>query len=39
MEYQENRGKTCLKDGCNNNARIKGLCLNCYPNNKNELRK
>ena len=34
MEYQVNRGKTCRKDGCNNNARIKGLCQDCYQSNR-----
>jgi len=39
MEHQVNIGKTCRKDGCNNNARIKGLCINCYKfNKKNKLR-
>jgi hypothetical protein len=30
MEYQVNRGKICITKGCNNKARVKGLCMNCY---------
>jgi len=30
----------CQKDGCNNKARVKGLCINCYQRNRiNKLRK
>ena len=45
MEYQSNRGKICKKDGCNNKAKAKGLCMSCYNlnkyhlNNRNKLRK
>ena len=28
--YQENRGKDCSTSGCENLARVKGLCRNCY---------
>jgi len=38
MEYQVNRGKTCLELGCNNNARVKGLCTNCYLVKRNKLK-
>ncbi len=37
MEYQVNRGKTCLKDGCNNKAKVKGLCMSCYLLKRNKL--
>jgi len=30
MEYQVNRGKICKQDGCNNTARVKGMCNECY---------
>jgi hypothetical protein len=30
MKYQINRGKTCIESGCNNNAKVKGLCIMCY---------
>jgi hypothetical protein len=30
MKYQVNRGKTCIVSGCNNKARVKGLCNICY---------
>jgi NMD protein affecting ribosome stability and mRNA decay len=30
MKYQVNRGKICQEEGCENKARIKGLCMNCY---------
>ena len=30
MKYQINRGKTCIISGCNNKARVKGLCNTCY---------
>ena len=36
MEYIVNRGKICSKDGCNNKARVKGLCMSCYVKNRNE---
>jgi hypothetical protein len=34
MKYQLNQGKTCSVSGCDNKARIKGLCMNCYHLNK-----
>ena len=30
MNYQINRGKTCIVSGCNYKARKKGLCNMCY---------
>ena len=30
MEYQENKGKICSVLGCNNLARVKGMCDTCY---------
>jgi NMD protein affecting ribosome stability and mRNA decay len=30
MKYHSNRGKTCIVSGCNNKARVKGLCNMCY---------
>ena len=40
MKYQENKGKIRQKDGCNNKARVKGLCVSCYTfKRKNILRK
>ena len=30
MKYQENKGKYCSVSGCNEKARVKGLCLKCY---------
>jgi hypothetical protein len=39
MGYQENRGKICISDGCNNKARVKGLCMNCYSNKKKRINK
>ena len=40
MKYQENKGKICQNDGCNNKARVKGLCVRCYTfKRKNILRK
>ena len=43
-EMHERKAKskmhTCRKDGCNNKAKVKGLCLNCYQLNRiNKLRK
>ncbi len=37
MEHQVNRGKTCLKDGCYNKARVKGMCMTCYQHKRNKL--
>ena len=37
MRYQSNKGKTCLQDGCNNKAKVKGLCTNCYLVKRNKL--
>jgi hypothetical protein len=37
MEYQENRRKICIGDGCNNKARVKGLCMSCYIHKKNRI--
>ena len=34
MKHQVNRGKTCKTFRCNNKARVKGLCNNCYQKNK-----
>jgi len=34
MKYQLNRGKTCSISGCNNKAKVKGLCMSCYSNGK-----
>jgi hypothetical protein len=34
MEYQVNRGKICSTIGCNNRARVKGLCMICYGQKK-----
>ena len=40
MKYQENKGKICQNDGCNNKAKVKGLCYHCYTfKRKNILRK
>jgi hypothetical protein len=40
MKYHRNKGKICQEEGCNNKARIKGLCMRCYSlKRKNELRK
>jgi len=40
MEYQANRGKICKKDGCNNTARVKGICRVCYRKDRlNKLKK
>jgi hypothetical protein len=36
MEYQVNRGKICSTNGCNNRARVKGLCMSCYVQKKDE---
>ena len=36
MEYQVNRGKTCLKDGCDKIARVKGMCMTCYQHKRNK---
>ena len=30
---------TCRKDGCDNKARVKGLCMSCYQHKRNKLRK
>ena len=30
MRYQENKGKHCSVSGCNEKARVKGLCMKCY---------
>jgi len=38
MEYQINRGKTCLEDGCNNIARVKGMCMSCYQHKRSKLK-
>ena len=34
MKYQLNRGNFCDISECNNRARIKGLCGNCYQRNR-----
>jgi hypothetical protein len=34
MKHQVNRGNICKIDGCNNRARVKGLCNNCYQLNR-----
>jgi len=34
MKYQENKGKICRVTGCNNLARVKGLCSICYQKRK-----
>jgi hypothetical protein len=39
MEYQVNRGKICQKEGCNNTARVKGLCMSCYHLERNKIKK
>jgi len=36
MKYQENRGKYCSVSGCNEKARVKGLCMKCYQKRKKE---
>jgi len=28
--YEFNKGKICKTHNCENKARIKGLCINCY---------
>jgi len=30
MKYYDNKGKYCSVSGCNEKARIKGLCMKCY---------
>jgi hypothetical protein len=30
MKHQVNKGKYCSTSGCNNKARVKGLCAVCY---------
>lgn len=30
IKYQYNRGKTCIKEGCDNKAKVKGMCNSCY---------
>ena len=30
MKYHVNRGKTCSVSGCENKAKVKGLCNSCY---------
>ena len=30
LKYQVNKGKYCSASGCNNKARVKGLCTECY---------
>jgi hypothetical protein len=30
MKHQVNKGKYCSASGCNNMARVKGLCAGCY---------
>jgi hypothetical protein len=30
MKYYNNKGKYCSVSGCNEKARIKGLCMKCY---------
>ena len=37
MKYQLNRGKKCSEPGCNNVARVKGLCTICYTKRKKKL--
>ena len=30
LKHQVNKGKYCSVSGCNNTARVKGLCTGCY---------
>ena len=30
MKHQVNKGKYCSASGCNNKAKVKGLCMRCY---------
>jgi len=30
LKYQVNKGKYCSASGCNNKAKVKGLCAGCY---------
>jgi hypothetical protein len=30
LKYQVNKGEYCSASGCNNKARVKGLCAGCY---------
>jgi hypothetical protein len=30
MKYYDNKGKYCSVSGCNEKARVKGLCMKCY---------
>jgi len=30
MKYTDNKGKYCSVSGCNEKARVKGLCMKCY---------
>jgi NAD-dependent SIR2 family protein deacetylase len=34
MKYHVNRGKTCSVPGCENKAKVKGLCNSCYQKRK-----
>jgi len=36
MKYHENKGKICSVPGCNNLARVKGLCSICYKKEKDK---
>ena len=38
MQYQINRGNFCEVTECGSRARIKGLCTNCYQNDKKKER-
>ncbi len=39
MNRHENRGKYCSVSGCNNLARVKGLCMRCYGIHKRKEKK
>jgi len=33
-KYKYKINDKCKKEGCDNSARVKGYCCNCYQNNK-----
>ena len=35
-EYRINRGKICIVSGCENMAKVKGLCIRCYRKKENK---
>jgi hypothetical protein len=37
IKYQVNRGKKCSISECNNNSKVKGLCISCYQKRKKEV--